>query len=191
MDEDLDHWFVREILSHEGALVRYLRRRWRNRDEISDLRQEIYVRVYEAAGKARPQAPKSYLFTTARNLMADLVRRGRVVSIEAGGYLGAPNVLLIDEISPERHASAHQELRGLATALDALPRKCREVLWMRRVEGLSQKEVADRLGISEKAVEKQVARGVRRLADSLAGAGYGRRHRSRDSDSGIGSGHAT
>ena len=166
MDENLDRWFVREILSHEASLVRYLRRMWRNQADVLDLRQETYLRVYEAAAKARPQAPKSYLFTTARNLMVDRVRRERVISIEAGGYLGALNVL-VDEISPEQHASAHEQLRRLATAFDALPPKCREVMWLRRVDGLSQKEVASRLGVTAKTVEKHVARGVRLLADSL------------------------
>lgn len=83
MDEDLDGWFAREILSHEASLVRYLTRMWRNRHETLDLRQEAYIRAYEAAMTARPSSPKSFLFTTARNLMADRARRERVVSIQA------------------------------------------------------------------------------------------------------------
>jgi RNA polymerase sigma factor (sigma-70 family) len=168
MDEDLDGWFTREVLSHEASLVRYLARTWPHRDDLHDLRQEAYVRVYEAAAKCRPSSAKSFLFTTARNLMADRVRRERVVSIEARGDLDALNVL-VDEISPEQHASAHQQLRRLAEAFDTLPRKCREVVWMRRVQELSQKDVASRLGIAEKTVEKHVANGVRLLANSMYG----------------------
>jgi RNA polymerase sigma factor (sigma-70 family) len=170
MDEDLDGWFAREILAHEAALVRYLVRTWPNRDDVHDLRQEAYIRVYEAAGKSRPLSAKSFLFTTARNLMADRVRRERVVSIEARADLDALNVL-VDELSPEQHESGRQQLRRLAVAFDGLPPKCREVVWMRRVEELSQKEVAGRLGITEGTVEKHVARGVRLLADCLYGAG--------------------
>jgi RNA polymerase sigma factor (sigma-70 family) len=169
MDEDLDGWFAREILSHEDSLVRYLVRTWPHRDDVHDLRQDAYVRVYEAAVKARPLAPKSFLFTTARNLMVDRVRRGRVVSIEVRGDLEALNVL-VDEISPEQQASAHQQLRRLAEAFDQLPPKCRQVVWLRRVEELSQREVASRLGITEGTVEKHVAKGVRQLADLLFGA---------------------
>ena len=73
MDEPLDSWFKREILAHEAALVRYLLRTWPNRQEAYDLRQDTYVRVYEAAAKSRPQAAKSFLFATARNLMADRI----------------------------------------------------------------------------------------------------------------------
>lgn len=172
MDDSLDQWFAREVLAHEQALVRYLTRHWSNRHEVHDLRQEVYVRVYEAAAKQRPLSPKSFVFTTARHLMVDRVRRRRIVSIEAVGDLEALNVP-VDEISPERRASARQELRLLSRAFDLLPPKCREVVWMRRVDELPQKEVASRLGISEKTVEKHVAKGVRLLADLLFGAGSG------------------
>jgi DNA-directed RNA polymerase specialized sigma24 family protein len=48
VNDSLNDWFTREILVHEGALMRYLLRSWFRREEIHDLRQEIYVRVYEA-----------------------------------------------------------------------------------------------------------------------------------------------
>jgi hypothetical protein len=54
MGDTLEQWFIREVLAHEGALIRHLSRVWPNRSEIRDIRQEAYVRVYEAARKARP-----------------------------------------------------------------------------------------------------------------------------------------
>jgi RNA polymerase sigma factor (sigma-70 family) len=166
MVESLDAWFAREILPHEEALVRYLKRLWIARDDIHDLRQETYIRVYEAAAKSRPQFAKSFLFTTARHLIADRFRRERVVSIEARGDLDTSTVL-VDEISPEQGVSAHQELRSVAEAFDRLPPRCREVVWMRRVLDLPQKEVAARLGIAEGMVEKHLAKAMRRFADAL------------------------
>jgi RNA polymerase sigma-70 factor (ECF subfamily) len=163
MDACLDDWFAREILIHEAALSNYLRRCWPYRDDLHDLRQEVYVRVYESAGKALPTAPKSFLFTTARNLMADRLRRNRVVSIETVGDFESLNVL-IDEVTPERWSGGRQTLKRLAEAFDRLPPRCREVVWLRRVEELSQKDVAMRLGISEKTVEKQIAKGARLIA---------------------------
>jgi RNA polymerase sigma factor (sigma-70 family) len=168
MDESLDAWFAREILVHEGPLVRYLMRTWSAKDEVHDLRQETYLRVYEAAGKERPRSPKSFLFTTARHLLVDRMRRQRVVSFEVGRDIEEMNVL-VDEVSPERCVGADEELRALARALDDLPPRCREVVWMRRVEEQSQKEVAARLGIGEAMVEKHVAKAMRRLADALFG----------------------
>ena len=168
MNAALDAWFAREILVHEEVLVHVLRRYWPHRDDLHDLRQEVYVRVYEAAGKALPTQPKSFLFATARHLMTDRLRRGKVVSIEPVGDFEALNVL-IDEVCPERRLGARQILKRLAEAFDRLPDRCREVVWLRRVDELSQKEVAERLGISEKTVEKQMAKGVRLIAEYFYG----------------------
>lgn len=168
IDDTLEHWFIREVVAHEAALMRYLVRIWPNRGEVHDLRQEIYVRVFEAAARDRPYSPKSFLFATARNLIADRVRRERVVSIEARGDLEFLNVL-VDQISPEQRTCARQELGHLARVFDQLPPRCREVMWMRKVEELPQREVAKRLGINENAVEKQVSRGMRLLAEGLFG----------------------
>jgi len=164
--ESLDTWFKRQILVHEEALVRYLRRCWPNPADIVDLRQDTYVRVYEAAGKARPQAAKSFLFTTARHLMTDRLRRQRIVAIDSVGDFDALNVT-VEELTPEDRASAHQELRRLAEAIDGLPPRCREAVWMRRVDDLPQKEVAARLGVTQKTVEKHIMKGMRLLAEAL------------------------
>src|SRR5579862_1534812 len=163
MAEPLEIWFKREILSHEEMLMRFLARVWPHRDELSDIRQETYARVYEAALKSRPQASKAFLFTTARHLMADRVRRERIVSIRAGGDTDYLNVL-VDEISPERRASVGEDLVRLARAFDRLTDKCREVVWLRRVKDMSQREVAEHLGLSEKTVEKHLRTGARLLA---------------------------
>jgi len=77
-----DQWFAEQILSHEVSLTRYLNRVWPNMSEIPDLRQDIYVRVYESARDSRPASPRAFLFATARNLLTDHIRRSRVVSIE-------------------------------------------------------------------------------------------------------------
>jgi RNA polymerase sigma factor (sigma-70 family) len=163
MEEPLDTWFKREILMHEDILMRFLARVWPRRDELADIRQDAYARVYEAAQKARPQAPKAFLFTTARHLMADRIRRERIVSIQAGGENDYLNVL-VDEISPEQRVGANQELVRLARAFDLLSPNCREVVWLRRVKELSQKEVANRMGLADKTIEKYLRQGARLLA---------------------------
>lgn len=171
MGSELDHWFACEILPHEEALTRFLSRAWPQREEVHDLRQEIYARVYQSAGAQRPRLPKSFLFATARHLLTDRLRRNRVVSIEAMGDLHDSNVLT-DERSPDRWLDSRQALKRLAEALDRLPDRCREVVWLRRVEDLPQKQIAARLGISEKTVEKQIAKGARLIAQYFyAGTG--------------------
>ncbi len=136
MDEPLNRWFAREILVHEEALTRFLSRTWPYRDEIHDLRQDTYVRVYESAARARPLQPRAFLYATARNLMTDRIRRGRVVSIEVMGDLEALN-LKREGPEPEDHAGTWQELRRLAEALDQLPDRCRAAVWLHKMEDLS------------------------------------------------------
>jgi RNA polymerase sigma factor (sigma-70 family) len=169
MGQSLDDWFKHEILVHEAALVRYLLRTWSNRHEIHDLRQDTYVRVFEAAARSRPRLPRAFLFATARHLMTDRIRRQRIVSIDAVGDLDGLNIM-VDDISPERRTSAQEDLRRLAQAFDLLPPKCREAVWMRRVDDIPQKEVALWLGITQKTVEKHVTKGMKLLAAALFGS---------------------
>jgi RNA polymerase sigma factor (sigma-70 family) len=164
----LDAWFKREVLVHEAALTGYLRRNWPRTADIHDLRQEVYVRIYESAQNRIPDVARPFIFAIARNLMVDRIRKQRIVAIDSRGDLSALNVL-VDERSPEQRTGAHQELRRLAEALDRLPDKCREVMWLRRIDNLSQKEVAQRLGLSEKTVEKHVMKGMKRLTDEVFG----------------------
>lgn len=182
-DEALDHWFRREVLPHDEALTRYLRRSWPHPDDIPDLRQEAYVRIYESARTHIPQSAKPFMFVIARRLMADRIRKQRIVAIDSVGDIDALDVL-IDDLSPERDTAAYQELRQLAEALDALPPKCREVLWMRRIDDLSQKEVAARLGLSEKTVERHITIGMKRISRVILDAHDPQTHRATTPDEG-------
>ena len=97
----LEAWFVTEVLPLEAALMHYLRQNWRNPDEIADIRQDIYVQVYDAARKQVPTHTKAFVFQTARNLLIDRVRHDRVVPIEAVPDLETLDVPG-DAPSPER-----------------------------------------------------------------------------------------
>lgn len=147
----------------------YLARIWRNSSELADLRQEVYVRVYESARDVLPAHPKAVLFTAARNLVIDRIRRLRVVSIESLEEFHHLDEF-IDEISPERIVGARQEFSLLSQAFNSLSEKCRTIVWLRRIEGLSQRETAARMGLNEGAVESQLARGLRALAQTMMGS---------------------
>ncbi len=176
MGDSHEDWFVREILCHEAVLTRFIRRVWPNSNDVRDLCHDTYLRVFEAAAKARPQSPKFFLFATARHLMADRARRSRIVSIDLVEDLDALNVL-VEEVSPERRLSARQQLLHLSTAFNGLPDKCREVVWLQRVEGLSQQEIGARLGIAVGTVQKHALKGIRLLAEMFyGGAGPGGMH---------------
>ena len=163
---EVDAWFAREVLPLEAVLMQFLRRNWRNRDEIPDLLQDIYVRVYEAALNDIPRSVKPFVFQTARNLISNKVRHQQVVPIEAVADLDLLNVVA-DEPGPDRTVGARDELRRLQSALDALPRRAREAFLLRQIEGLSRREIATRMGVSEKTVRWHLNEGLRALADAF------------------------
>jgi RNA polymerase sigma-70 factor (ECF subfamily) len=165
---DVEAWFIREVLPLEAALMQFLRRSWRNQNEIDDLCQDIYVRVFEAANECIPQPVKPFVFATARNLLIDRARREHIVSFEAVSDLDALGVA-IDEPGPDRTIIAREELRRLQGALEHLPKPYRDALVMKKVEGLSRREIAQRLGIDETTVKHNIANAMYALADFVYG----------------------
>ena len=169
MTEDgINGWFVREVLPLEAALMQFLRRSWPNKSDIDDLAQEVYARVYEAAREKIPQPVKPFVFTIARNLLIDRVRHEQVVPIEAVADLETLGVA-VDAPGPDRNVMAQDELRRLQAALEKLPPRCREVVVLRRIEGLSRPEIALRMGISTDTVSEHLAHGMFVLAELLYG----------------------
>jgi len=162
----LQDWFVREVLPLEAALMQFLRRSSRDRAEADDLRQEVYVRVCEAAQKEFPVPARPFVFTVARNLLIDRARRNQIVSIEAVADLGALEIVA-DEPEPDRSVIARQQLRRLQSALDRLPGRCRQAVILRKIDGLSYREIAIRMGIAEDTVSKHLREGMYVLADAL------------------------
>lgn len=165
-DVSLRNWFKQEILPLEPVLTRFLQRNWRDQSEIEDLRQEAYVRVFDAARHERPRLPKAFLFQITKNLMIDILRKKSVISLDTITDLEMRNVS-DREPSTEVVISARQELQLLQNAIDDLPPRCREVVMRRKVQGFSQKEVAAQMGIAVVTVENQVAIGMRLLAEAL------------------------
>jgi RNA polymerase sigma factor (sigma-70 family) len=164
----LKDWFVREVLPLESALMQYLQHSCRDKHEIADLRQEVYVRVYEAAREQIPRPARPFVFTVARNLLINRVRRERIVTMESVVDLDALDVA-IDMPGPDRSAIARDELRRLQLAIERLPARCREAVTLGRIEGLSGQEIARRMGISEAAVSKHLAIGMNALANIFYG----------------------
>jgi len=165
-NQSLDDWFVEEVLPLEAMLMHFLRRNWRDEAELADLRQEAYIRLYEAARRKRPTPVKPFLFSIARNLMIDRLRRKNVVPIETMPEADWLKVSDFDP-APEQRVAARQELQMMQQALDLLPPRCRQVVVLRRVHGFSQREVAQKMGIKEETVESQMVKGMRLLTDAI------------------------
>lgn len=151
---DQTRWFAEEVQPHEAALRNWLRVRFPTIVDRDDLVQESFLRVWGARTQGPITAVKAFLFATARNLAVDHLNRRRPQAELGEGGVAA----VIDERSNTAESVARtQELELLHQALASLPERCRQVFTLRRLHGLPQKEIAARLGISEKTVEAQNA----------------------------------
>ena len=163
-------WFEEEVQPHEASLRSYLRNLFPALPDIDDYVQESYVRLIRAKELGRISYVKAFLFTTARNAALDFFRRRKVVSIDGVANL---EELFVTEDRPSvaESVSKQQELDLLAEAVRTLPDRCRQVLTLRLLYGLSQKEIAVDLGISTHTVKAQLAKGMRRCADYFSERG--------------------
>ena len=178
-ENTLKAWFFKEIFPLEGALTRFIRRNWRNDADVADLRQDVYTRVYSSAREALPLHAKPFLFAVARNHLINSAKRLRVVSIEHFADLDSIDGAT-DDVTPERHESARAELRRVQAGLNNLPERCREAVMLRKIEGLSTREAAVRMGVGVDTIERQLVLGMRALTDfMLGGTGKIRRSESR------------
>lgn len=154
-------WFADEVQRHEPKLRGWLHARFPSLTDIDDLIQESYARLIRAREGGKVTNAKNYLFATARNAALDFFRRSKVVTIEG---IEEINELSVLEESPDAAEvlSHEQDLGLLAEAVQALPQCCRHVLVLQKIHGLSYKEIAARLGISERTVNAQIAKGMLR-----------------------------
>lgn len=166
---EVELWFVREVLPLEARLMRYLRSTYRNAREATDLLQDVYVEVVEAAQKEIPKSAKSFVFAVAHNVMVDRIRRERIVPMDTVSDLEQLG-LAAETPPPEQAVIARDELRHLRAAIDKLPPRCREAVLLSRVEGLSGREIAERLNLDKSTVSHYVKQGMQLLADALYGS---------------------
>lgn len=172
---DQARWFAEEIQPHEPALRAYLRSRFPDVHDVDDLVQESYVRILEVHRTGRIDCVKAYLFTTARNAALSILRRPRIFARAPVTDFAALRVVEEGRDVAEI-VSVRQEVAFLLDAIDALPARCREIFILRKLRGLSQKDISSRLGLSEQTVQVQIARGARKCADYLRTRGVNRRH---------------
>ncbi len=160
------HWVATQIMPHEGAVRAWLIRARVPRDEVDDLIQEAYCKLLALDSIDHIPRPDGYFFQTVRNLMTDKMRRARIVRIEALTEIEASSVYS-DEPSPERITAARRELAAVQEAIQGLPDRCRRVIELRKVHGVSQREIARRLGVNESTVENEGVKGMRLIMRAL------------------------
>jgi len=166
-------WLARNVLPHEVLIRAKLSAVSVYGLDIEDVIQEMYARILSQPSLEAIRYPRQYAVQTAKAIVIDHVRHSRVISITSSGSLDALDTPVLEATTEER-LEFQGEILAVADALAQLPSMCRETLILRRMEGLSQREVAQRLKISEKTVEKHMANGVRLLIKIFGRGGKSR-----------------
>jgi RNA polymerase sigma-70 factor (ECF subfamily) len=158
--------------NYYDELRRFILRRTGSLAIAEDVVQETWIRA-STSGVAMPDNPRAYLYRMAGNLAIDHLRRRERTDAwleEDGGDSKLDHVA--DNIpAPDDVVAARQEWDILTQAVEDLPEKCRAVFLLYRGRGLTMRQTAATLGISEKTVEKHIARAMLHCRQRLRDAG--------------------
>lgn len=166
---DDTRWFAEHVQPHERELRAYLHRRFPKVRDIDDVVQESYLKLLRVRGANGILSVKHYLFSIARNAALALfrpMRATREVSVGDPAVFGH-----LDEQDLAAGAEQRSELAQAIEAIGSLPPRCREILVLYFIHGLSQPEIAAHLGLSINTVRNHLANGLDRCIDTLRARG--------------------
>ncbi|AGT11082.1 RNA polymerase sigma factor [Paracoccus aminophilus] len=156
------------FLTHRRRLERSVRARVGNADIAAEIVQDVFLRTLMAPPRASDEEGRRLLYAAARNAAIEHyrseTRRSRILQALLPEQLGRTATT-----SGEDHTSAREALATLEKSLADLSPRCREIFLQRRVEGLSNAEIARHHGISVNSVEKHIARALQHCAARLSG----------------------
>lgn len=144
---------------HHSALKRFIARYLSSHHDIEDVAQESFLRAFRAGMDYDIHQPKSFLFRIAKNVAISQLRmKSRQITDSIEDQSDAD--LLSGEWTLEDDMIARERLGVYCDAVAALPPQCRRVYILRKVHGMAHKEIAERMGIGKKTVEKHLYKGI-------------------------------
>ena len=180
----VDHWLLSEVLPHKSAYQALAQRVTGNPEAARDIVQDVYAELLAGDGWRQARDPRNFVLRIVYCRAVNWMARQQVVPMHP---LPPYEGLAYAENGPDafEKLSGRDELRVVLEILEELPKRCRQVVTMRRIEELPPKEIAQRLGINLTTVERHLARGVSMLADRLAKRGSLRRGRQEIDDADV------
>ena len=160
-------WIAAHILPHEADVRGWVIRHARTLSsaDADDLIQEAYARLW-SSDLPVVENGRAYFFTVVRNLVLEQARRARIVPMERMGEIEALRIVS-EEPGPERRVSARQELERLQRILEQLPPQCRRTFELRKFDGLSIRETAAAMSITESTVEKHLTKAFAIILEAI------------------------
>lgn len=158
------------FLAHRNQLFRMIGRIVKP-NEIEDIVQETFIQSFAAARNQQIHNPLAFMFRTARNLALNNVNRAEqrlntpIDDMDESVFMSDPDLI-------EKQHHSEEMFHSFCRAVSSLPVHCRRVFILKKVYGLSQKEIAVYLGIAPSTVEKHIARGMTATAEYLRNLGY-------------------
>lgn len=153
--------FNATFLATAPRLRNFLYYRCGDAEQAADLVQESFLRLWNNCGKVLPAKAAAWLFRVGENLFFKQVERKKVVQ----KYVWRHEGLTSKVASPQDELEVAEFREQLEAAIAGLPEGAREVFLMNRIDGLKYREIADLLGISQKAVEKRMHRALLTLRE--------------------------
>jgi RNA polymerase sigma-70 factor (ECF subfamily) len=135
--------------------------------DVEDIVQETFLRCYQAAAKATIRHPRSFMLTTAKNLALNHLAKADNRLVRGVACIDESAIPLYRDEPSRSEPELLEEFHLLCRAVCALPLQCRRAFLLKKVYGLSRKEIASHMGISESTVQKHVAKGVLLCAEYL------------------------
>ncbi len=147
------------FLQNQSFLKKFIARFFSNREDIEDVVQETYLRAYMAGQKAEIEQPKPFLFATAKNIaLTKLTKKSKRVTDFLEEYSKRDD--LHADPSPDEIVDAQQQLALYCAAVKTLDGKCREAFLLKKVHGMTHKEIAKQMSLSLSSVEKYLRRAM-------------------------------
>lgn len=164
---------LRAFLENEKALKRYLSRFFPRAEDVDDVAQETFLRAFAAEAGQVVIAPRAFLFRVAKNLaLNEKARLSHSLTQPLGDSAETAVISSMHEPGADDQLDGKRKLALFAEAVADLPPQCRRVFLLRKIHGLSQREIAQRLGVSIGTVEKHIALGLLRTSEFLELKGY-------------------
>lgn len=161
-ESERDRRFTEFVYAYDSQVKAHLRRSFPALRDVEDVVQESYLRIWRLWAVRPINSARGLLFTVARRLALNLMRRDRRAPMSAGPGVDV-RLVAGGQLSASESAVIAEDLDRLVAAIESLPARCREIFVLRRIQGVPQKEIAARLGLSEQTVQVQAARGLRKV----------------------------